>query len=323
MPLAEGTAMHLKRWSLPVERSYAAPEGSSRGPRSIRAERRVDLFEDHGRLHVHVDGRKVVHREVDGQLTFGIGKYGCIINADQDLFVGGKKIDDAPSVFPVALHSEAPPPPDDRRLKIAVSPRIVAAVVLALVLLVVRLAGRSSPGAAPEWREVVSTEGGFTANLPAAPAHATETRTRDALTLTMHATSGDLPQRAHFAIVWADLPTDASGTLAIGATDLTTMCVLAADRLLGHELVASSPSPSYEAAPTADKPGCQLTGSLRRARRLSDLMSLQALAERPRARIQIRGEVIGQRVYLRVALYDERLPDAELHRFFDGFQLNP
>ncbi len=324
--------MHLKRWSIPVERTYAAPEGSARAPRSIHAERRVDLFDDSGKLHVHVDGRKVVHKETGEQLMFGIGKYGCIIarnRDDWDLFVGGKRIDDAPSVFPVALHSSPPRAPHDERapLRINIPPRLIALALVVLVLsfgwkLVGRFASASQP---PAWREVASAEGGYTASLPGVPVDRVDTRSRDALTLTLHAASADVDHLGHFAILWADLPIETSGTLPAREAQLATMCRLAADSALAAatDLVASTSAPTLEANALGEGGalGCELHGTAKRARRVSDWISLRSPSDH-RLHVEVRGEIVGNRLYVRAAIVEARMPALDLAPFFDGLHVN-
>lgn len=323
--------MHLKRWSIPVERTYAAPEGSARAPRSIRAERRVDLFDDSGKLHVHVDGRKVVHKETGDQLMFGIGKYGCIIvrnRDDWDLSVGGKRIDDAPSVFPVALHTSPPCAPHDERapLRINIPPRLIGIALAVLVLSFgLRLVGRfGSASEPPAWREVASAEGGYTASLPGAAVDRVDTRTRDALTLTFHVASADVDHLGHFAILWADLPTDASGALIARDAQLATMCTLAADSALAAatELVASTSAPTLEANALGEGGAlaCRLHGTAKRARRLSDWMSLRSPNDN-RLHIEVRGEIVGNRLYVRAAIVEPRMPALDLGPFFDGLHV--
>jgi len=324
--------VNLKQWSIPVERTYAAPAGSNEPARSIRTERRVDLIEEQDRLHVHVDGRKVVHREHGESVTFAIGKYGCIIRRtvdDYELLVGGRRIDDMPSVFPVALHSQPPPPEasvDTGPIRLRVSPRILIALATLLVIVAAwKLRGHfSSPAGPPTFREIASTEGRFTASMPGEPATRVDTQTKDALTLTLNTTSAELDGRGVVGVVWADLPTNADGTLPIRESELTAMCTLAMNQLIvdAEKLVASPPDVQFTesgAVSEAGALGCRLGGTIKRAWRFSDLLSSNALYADQRLRLEVRGEVIGHRVYVRVAITEPNVPHVQ--RFFDGVRI--
>jgi hypothetical protein len=325
--------MNLKQWSIPVERTYAAPAGKGDAPRSIRAERRVDLIEQHDRLHVYVDGRKVVHKESDDQLTFGIGKYGCIIRRsidDYELSVGGKRIDEMPSVFPVSLHTDPPPPPSRTQsgpIRVSVSPRLVVLVATLLLIVVAwNLRGRLSAAAAPpSFREIASSDGRFTANMPGVAATRVDIQTKDALTLALSTTSVRLDGRGIFGVVWADLPTNADGTLPVHDNELATMCSLAMNALIvdGAELVASPPDIKFtETGPASEQGtlGCQLGGTIKRAWRFGDIFAADALYGR-RLRVDVRGVIVGHRLYVRAAITDAVVASTDVQRFFDSVHI--
>ncbi|MBI2391553.1 MAG: hypothetical protein HYV09_18335 [Deltaproteobacteria bacterium] len=327
--------MNVKRWSIPVERTYEAPEGTGGAPRAIRSDRRVDLVERDGRFHVYVDGRMVVHKEHEGELTFGIGRFGCVISRtvdDWELSVGGKRIGDFPSVFPVALHTNPPPPPEAEAapIRLHVSPRLIAlvATLFAIVAAVQLLSSRSSSAPAPEWHEVRSSSGRYGAELPGTPDEKSGTHTSGAMTLTLHEQSARVADRGAFGVLWADLPTNADGTLPIRDDELVTMCTLATNAFLaGATGFVASPADLQVADKSAVREpsavGCQVAGTAERAWRFADLLSSTALHPR-RLRVEVRGTVIGARLYVRaVVVESDGASGADARRFFNGVKIDP
>lgn len=303
------------RWSIPAA-GEVDPEACAR---------QVELHVLDDQARVVIDGRGTTHRRRgDGALVFAVGRRGAELIPDGlggfELRVGGRPQRSLDSVPPSAVE---PSPEQGTQVRL---PRawVVGLAVLAVVLgLRLRPWLAPSPAWQPEFREVVSEEGRFSVELPAAPAEDVVHPTLLGVRRSLHVVRAELPRAATFAVGWLDLGEAALDEATVGrlCQEAVVAFVEEARLLRGSTAHVVVRERVVAVAPT---PSCRLGGTLRRPFRLLDVVTGESALFVDDAEVSARGEVREGRLYVAFAVVTkEHAGRPDLARFFATFRVVP
>lgn len=304
------------RWSIPASGEQGEPEACAR---------QVELHVSDAQARVVVDGRATTHRQRDdGALVFAVGRRGAELTPDGlggfELRVGGRLQRSLDSVPPSAVE-----PPADGGSPVRLPRAWVAGLLVLAVLFGLRLRPwlARSPAWQPEFREVVSEEGRFSVELPAAPAEAVIHPTLLGERRALYVVRAELPRSATFAVGWLDLGDAALDEATVGRLCQEVVVAFVEEARLSrgstaHVVVRER---VVAAAPT---PSCRLAGTLRRPFRVLDLLTGASALFVDDAEVSARGEVRDGRLYVALAVVTkEHAGRPDVARFFATFRVVP